>query len=738
MDELENQLEELNRAFDQLNRGLPLTAEQMELVRRAQEQLEDSTLDLKDVFKSIVKGAIQVADGFLETADAARNARDKFASLDGIINAVGKSVPLVGDGLAAAGTYMTKSLDQVVEAFNTAGQVGAIGASGLDGFNDSVKASKIGLAGFSQAVSRNSQSLAFALGNTRAGAEAFADAVGDDALFKRLSALGFTQQEQADFAAEALAEDRRLGISQKRSTTDIINLTGSYAERISTLSRLTGLQSDQVKAALDASQRDARVRAAMAAATAEFGPEVGQAVKDTVSAIRGLAGGDAIAEGFGDLLFNAGSEAAANLQVITGGAAEDIAQRLKRGEITQGVATEELVTSIRGYVDQIGGPAALGQLSKLGTLFDSFGVEIFEVMQRSGMTAEQIEALRKETKDAAEAEGDLNDQVRDAQVSLRNFAAEVDKFVLNTMLPLSAKMTKVMTDGLDKVMSKINELFGDDAIQTGQVDVQANGDVIVNGVRHQAGSAVAVQEQGIQLQADTIPGAAEGGPVPSGQLTMVGELGPELIRPQTASNVTTAEDVQALVDTARSSLAGIPQMTEGLRQVFMPGIGTATSYSAGGMESLKIENMDGLITELKNFNIPGLTSQTKITSGNRTFTKSSMPGGYTYAPTQPGEAYGQIEGMKQIGGYDINTDLKQTGGPRSMYDSMMEQFQQDTAQIRTFTQRGGTPDQIATPDLNDPEVKQLLKTIAASMRQVETGIGKQNRTSDDILRATTG
>jgi glycerol dehydrogenase-like iron-containing ADH family enzyme len=93
---------------------------------------------------------------------------------------------------------------------------------------------------------------------------------------------------------------------------------------------------------------------------------------------------------------------------------------------------------------------------------------------------------------------------------------------------------------------------------------------------------------------------------------------------------------------------------------------------------------------------------------------------------------------KIIGGYDINTDLKQTGGPRSMYDSMMEQFQQDTAQIRTFTQRGGTPDQIATPDLNDPEVKQLLKTIAASMRQVETGIGKQNRTSDDILRATTG
>jgi hypothetical protein len=115
-----------------------------------------------------------------------------------------------------------------------------------------------------------------------------------------------------------------------------------------------------------------------------------------------------------------------------------------------------------------------------------------------------------------------------------------------------------------------------------------------------------------------------------------------------------------------------------------------------------------------------------------------MPGDFTYVPTKEGEAYGQVKGMKMIGGYDINTDLKQTGGPRSMYDSMMEQFQQDTAQIRTFTQRGGTPDQIATPDLNDPEVKQLLKTIAASMRQVETGIGKQNRTSDDILRATTG
>jgi len=716
MDELENQLEELNRAFDQLNRGLPLTAEQMELVRRAQEQLEDSTLDLKDVFKSIGKGAIQVADGFLETADAARDARDKFASLDGIINAVGKSVPLVGEGLASAGRYMTKSLDQVVESFNTAGQVGAIGASGLDGFNDSVIASKIGLAGFSQAVSRNSQSLAFALGNTRAGAEAFADAVGDDALFKRLSALGFTQQEQADFAAEALAEDRRLGISQKRSTTDIINLTGSYAERISTLSRLTGLQSDQVKAALDASQRDARVRAAMAAATAEFGPEVGQAVKDTVSAIRGLAGGDAIAEGFGDLLFNAGSEAAANLQVITGGAAQDIAQRLKRGEITQGVATEELVTSIRGYVDQIGGPAALGQLSKLGTLFDSFGVEIFEVMQRSGMTAEQIEALRKETKDAAEAEGDLNDQVRNAQVSLRNFAAQVDTFVLDTLLPLGAKMSEVMTDGLDKVMTKINELFGDDEPPNRNPNNKTR------------------QER----KREKVAGRAEGGPVPSGQLTMVGELGPELIRPQTASNVTTAEDVQALVDTAKSSLAGIPQMTEGLRQVFMPGIGTATSYGQGPVEKLIIEGLNGIKTELSSITFPGLTTQTKIVSGDKTFTQSSMPGDYTYVPTKEGEAYGQVKGMKMIGGYDINTDLKQTGGPRSMYDSMMEQFQQDTAQIRTFTQRGGTPDQIATPDLNDPEVKQLLKTIAASMRQVETGIGKQNRTSDDILRATTG
>jgi hypothetical protein len=68
---------------------------------------------------------------------------------------------------------------------------------------------------------------------------------------------------------------------------------------------------------------------------------------------------------------------------------------------------------------------------------------------------------------------------------------------------------------------------------------------------------------------------------------------------------------------------------------------------------------------------------------------------------------------------------------------MMDQFRQDSATIRTFTQKGGTPDQIATPNVNDPEVKELLSSIANSMRQVEAGVGKQVRTSEDILRATT-
>src|SRR6056300_992442 len=133
MDELENTkqaAEELARALDQLNRGIPLTAEQMERVRKAEALLEDQTISLKDALKAAGKIAVDLGDGFLETASAARDARDKFRSLDGIINAVGKSVPLVGEGLAAAGTYMTKSIDQVVESFERAGGAGAIGAGG--------------------------------------------------------------------------------------------------------------------------------------------------------------------------------------------------------------------------------------------------------------------------------------------------------------------------------------------------------------------------------------------------------------------------------------------------------------------------------------------------------------------------------------------------------------------------------------------------------------------------------
>ena len=538
MDELERQEQLLREAMRELQESSTVTADTFFRLDKETSKLGKSIEKAEEAIDRFWRGPIgkttkaggDLAKGFVSSGQAARQNRESFESLNPVIQGAASAlsaIPIVGDALgktlSTVGTFVTAELQKSVEAFQTLGSVGGVGAEGVMGLRKSAELAGLSFDQLAKITSNKSGGLAFAFGTTANGLKAIAQLTKAAEPFRgQLLALGFGMQQQSEIFADYMERSARLG---RRQTTDVRVLgqqSAEYAKNLSRLSRLTGMSADSVQSALDAQLSNIRFRRAVAGL-----PQTAQdAVSNFGIAVAGLSKDPNFVRGIEDLVAGQGTAAATAVTVATGNAAQGIIDRLKAGVIGEEQAYNELKAATADIYART--PA---QVFGRGSVLDEAALGIANVATSSVDFA----AALKQGEGAAKALDPSTKGMVDAQLSLQRFAVEMDTFVNNKVFPRAVDVIGVLTDKLADLGGMVNQV--------------ASGNLSGNGGGYSIGDynpfdpANWARAFGFQARAD-------GGPVGAGNPYLVGEQGPELMVPTTHGTVVDASKTDQIIDDA--------------------------------------------------------------------------------------------------------------------------------------------------------------------------------------------
>ena len=338
--ELQRMAEDLRNAFQGLDSA----------TKNANVGLQAFGKELKTIPGQLAKGlgglASSVAKG--DTSLKSMNAVVDVAA--NAISGLAKTVPIFGEAMSAAtkaiaerAKIVVDQLDQTAKTFNAMSASGALVADGMTGLSRQFTTAGLNLQQFQKVVGQNSIALARFRGMAGEGAEDFSKAVGALTQGQDLSLrkLGMGAEDIAATSAAFVTQQTRLGKSQSMSTEQLTAGSKQYAMELDQLSKVTGLSRDAIQKQQDAALSESKFRAnyeiMMANGQTEqakglmtlqtrmqsFGGELGQGVRDLSSGV-------------------ANTEAAQKMLNSTGGAALDIINKLKSGQIDQDQAQQEL------------------------------------------------------------------------------------------------------------------------------------------------------------------------------------------------------------------------------------------------------------------------------------------------------------------------------------------------------------------------------------------------------------
>ena len=500
MDELERQRELLERAMQEFARSGSLAGDSLEKVEKNTSTLNKTITKAEQALEKFgktasgktLKAAGDFAAGFGRSAQAARDNRESFESLNPIINSAAtalSAIPIVGDALgktlSTVGTFVTAELQKSVEAFQTLGAVGAVGASGVSGMRKSAEEAGLSFTQLSKITQSNASNLAFVFGSTATGLEQIANLTKAAEPFRQeLLNLGIGLTQQTEHFADYLQVQQRLGRQQIKDTRVLAANSATYAKNLTDLSRITGMSTDAAQAELDSQLSNIRFRRALA----DVDKKTGDAIQNVGVVIAGIGKDPNLTRGFQDLVAGFGTEAGRDFEIATGGIGNQIAQNLRAGAITEQQAIQQIQDALKATYEKL--PA---QIFGRGTPFDNVSTGM------ANLATAQIDYAKalKEGKDAAKTQDTATKAMTDAQLGLQRFATEADTFVNNKVFPRATEIIGKLTDGLSKLTGGINELSG-------------------------------------------IKTRAKGGPVSAGEPYLVGEQGPELMIPGSSGSVMNA------------------------------------------------------------------------------------------------------------------------------------------------------------------------------------------------------
>lgn len=206
-----------------------------------------------------------------------------------------KHIPLVG---GIMGT-LAGILDDTVDSFRNMTNAGIDFGGSIFEVRRMAAQSGLSLETFQQVVTSNSEALALFGGGARGGARAFANVskIVQGQFGQGLSNLGFTMEQTAEYTADYLDLQRRLGRNQRMSDAQLAQGTSDYILMLDKLSKITGKQRDQIQASLQNQREDAVIAALLSTLdaagrealsgvltiTESMGPEFNSAISDMVA-----------------------------------------------------------------------------------------------------------------------------------------------------------------------------------------------------------------------------------------------------------------------------------------------------------------------------------------------------------------------------------------------------------------------------------------------------------------------
>ena len=516
MDELERSAQLLREALDELRRQGMVTAQTFAKLNQAtnantaaQQGQTQAVEDAEKGLKKLYDTTKQVIGGFLDTAQQARANREDFTSLNPAIRStgvvfgkgaktVGSAVASLGDAITGAGlffgpkgavigliagglikglgagmkaageetgkllaeygTFITAELQRVIVAFQQVASVGATGAEGMQGFVDMAARSGLGMEQFSAIVAKNGEALAAAGGTTLQGSKALVGLTEASVKFEEQflkMGIGFT--EQRDFYAKFLNQNRLILRMQISDQNALAESAKRYIENIDELARLTGIQRSEAQTEIERQNADIRLQAQKRVAFARGGETLVKQIEGTVGFLE-KRGSRELSEGFADAMENMGTKAAQDFAIITGGVGPQIARDLYHNRITQ----EEAIARVKTAIERNAAtsPEIQAKLGKLGTVYDGMYNGAFRLTSGMDMTVESLEEAKKEQKGAQNAQDNLTKEMVKAQKNLQNFAQQLDKLVVNKILPNAASHVEMFTRALSGSIDYINKKLG--------------------------------------------------------------------------------------------------------------------------------------------------------------------------------------------------------------------------------------------------------------------------------------
>lgn len=220
-----------------------------------EETIEETSSAMSRGFGQVL-GAVQgLAYEFM---GGATSISDFSQHITGAISAI----PIVGPLVGGALQLLVGVVDNNIQTFREMSQVGVDFGDSIFGAKLAATQAGLSMETFAGVVGQNSQSLALFGGNAAEGAKRFAQISGEIQrnFGPKFSKLGLTMEETAEFTADYIDMQTRLGRSQRMSNGDIVKNAAAMTEQVDLLARVTGKRRDQIMEEIKGNQADKRLK----------------------------------------------------------------------------------------------------------------------------------------------------------------------------------------------------------------------------------------------------------------------------------------------------------------------------------------------------------------------------------------------------------------------------------------------------------------------------------------------
>jgi hypothetical protein len=458
---------ELLEAMEELRRAMGTAAMTAEELEEAQKQ---ATVGMKAFQKASKQAAGNLAKGLGSFAKQVGEGDTSLKSLNKVVDVtsdalggMAKAIPFAGEAIAAgvkavgeASKFVLNQLDATAKVFNDFGKVGALGTKGMSGVFEQFNRSGMSLKGFQQAVQENAQSLARFRGMTASGAEDFSKIVGgivDSDAGMELRRIGLSADQIGESTGAFVAQQTRLGRSQQMTQQQLTAGTVQYVKELDELSKVTGQSREAIQKQQDAALSESRFRANYETLMAQGNEKGAKALMALQTQMQGI--GPELGQATRDLASGAANtDAARKLMASTGGAAQDIIERLKSGQIDQYQAAKELQDASRRTGD------AARENARYVDKANSAFIDFAQQADLNNAVITENGQMVKKTQAEQTAGGDkLTDATVSAQQNLEQMNRKMQRLGFELM-PQAAIAVEKFTGTLNNFIDWVGEKLG--------------------------------------------------------------------------------------------------------------------------------------------------------------------------------------------------------------------------------------------------------------------------------------